>query len=85
MAEFERTNDLMRQWGWGQVFMDVLLNWITPDGDYRKWKGGMKHSSVSKESPCGLINGKMLASRIGKNDNIQEVIKSGNAFKHPED
>ncbi|ETN16340.1 hypothetical protein PPTG_21900 [Phytophthora nicotianae INRA-310] len=68
MAEFERTNDLMRQYG-----------------DYRKWKGGMKHSSVSKESPCGLINGKMLASRIGKNDNIQEVIKSGNAFKHPED
>ncbi|ETO58408.1 hypothetical protein F444_23215 [Phytophthora nicotianae P1976] len=64
--------------------MDVLLDWITTEGNYRKWKGGMKHSGVSKESLCGLINGRMIDAGIThrKNDNIREKIKSleaGNA------
>ncbi|ETI57069.1 hypothetical protein F443_00577 [Phytophthora nicotianae P1569] len=68
--------------------MDDLLDWITTEGNYRKWKGGMKHSGVSKESLCGLINGRMIDAGIThrKNDNIREKIKSLEAsFKRAED
>ncbi|ETL77502.1 hypothetical protein L917_21555 [Phytophthora nicotianae] len=48
----------------------------------------MKHSGVSKESLCGLINGRMIDAGIThrKNDNIREKIKSLEAsFKRAED
>ncbi|KAG9413790.1 hypothetical protein AC1031_013011 [Aphanomyces cochlioides] len=47
----------------GPTSLQVLLEWLTHEGNYSKWRGG-DHSGLTKEALCGLIVGRLVDAGI---------------------
>ena len=60
----------------GKSSLVILLDWVRAHGNYEKWKGGSKHSGISKESLCGEIVGLLKSAGISnrKNADIRDKI-----------
>jgi hypothetical protein len=61
--------------------MSILMDWMTTHGNYRKWRGGNKHSGVTKRRIAGeiatLIKQKINVNRDAKNiQNKIELLES---------
>ncbi|KAG9413407.1 hypothetical protein AC1031_012624 [Aphanomyces cochlioides] len=47
----------------GPTSLQVLLEWLTHEGNYSKWRGGDR-SGLTKEALCGLIVGRLVDAGI---------------------
>ena len=61
----------------GKSSLSVLLEWLTTEGNYRKWKGGDKQSGKTKETICSEIVAIMKDNGLHhrKNMNIRDKIQ----------
>ena len=49
--------------GDGPTSIKITIDWLTTEGNYRKWKGGSK-SGISKNACCTEIVAKMVENGI---------------------
>ncbi|ETO74853.1 hypothetical protein F444_09491 [Phytophthora nicotianae P1976] len=48
----------------GPSSMKILLDWLTTEGNFTKWKGGGSSVGFDKEALCGTIIGKLIDAGI---------------------
>ncbi|KAG2902671.1 hypothetical protein PC129_g10092 [Phytophthora cactorum] len=61
----------------GPSSMKVLLDWLTTDGNYARWKGDDGSSGSTKEVLCGIIIGKLKDAGINhrKSADVRDKIR----------
>ncbi|KAG9417072.1 hypothetical protein AC1031_001460 [Aphanomyces cochlioides] len=68
----------------GKSSMDILVSWLTTEGNYARWKGGDKHSGSTKTTLAGQINLMMKKSGIHNRmakDIIQKISTIESSYK----